>query len=277
MRLPYFYVDKIIETALAEDINYIDIATDYLLDEKKGETATLIAKADGVIAGIEIAKRVFEMLDKDVSVEIYKNDGDDVIKGDVIATITGKTVALLKGERTALNILQHMSGIATATDKCVKLVEGTDTKICETRKTLPGLRPLQKYAVTCGGGRNHRYNLSDMAMLKDNHIDAYGGIIPAVEKLREKVGHAVKIEVEVRNLDELNEALTAKADIIMLDNMDIETMTKAVEIAKGKAILEASGGITDETIADVAKTGVDYISIGALTHSVKALDISMRL
>ena len=277
MRLPYFYVDKIIETALTEDINYIDIATDYLLDEEKVETATLIAKADGVIAGIEIAKRVFEMLDKDVSVEIYKNDGDDVIKGDVIATITGKTVALLKGERTALNILQHMSGIATATDKCVKLVEGTDTKICETRKTLPGLRPLQKYAVTCGGGRNHRYNLSDMAMLKDNHIDAYGGIIPAVEKLREKVGHAVKIEVEVRNLDELNEALTAKADIIMLDNMDIETMTKAVEIAKGKAILEASGGITDETIADVAKTGVDYISIGALTHSVKALDISMRL
>ena len=277
MRLPYFYVDKIIETALTEDINYIDIATDYLLDEEKVETATLIAKADGVIAGIEIAKRVFEMLDKDVSVEIYKNDGDDVIKGDVIATITGKTVALLKGERTALNILQHMSGIATATDKCVKLVEGTDTKICETRKTLPGLRPLQKYAVTCGGGRNHRYNLSDMAMLKDNHIDAYGGIIPAVEKLREKVGHAVKIEVEVRNLDELDEALTAKADIIMLDNMDIETMTKAVEIAKGKAILEASGGITDETIADVAKTGVDYISIGALTHSVKALDISMRL
>ena len=277
MRLPYFYVDKIIETALTEDINYIDIATDYLLDEEKVETATLIAKADGVIAGIEIAKRVFEMLDKDANVEIYKNDGDDVIKGDVIATITGKTVALLKGERTALNILQHMSGIATATDKCVKLVEGTDTKICETRKTLPGLRPLQKYAVTCGGGRNHRYNLSDMAMLKDNHIDAYGGIIPAVEKLREKVGHAVKIEVEVRNLDELNEALTAKADIIMLDNMDIETMTKAVEIAKGKAILEASGGITDETIADVAKTGVDYISIGALTHSVKALDISMRL
>ena len=277
MRLPYFYVDKIIETALTEDINYIDIATDYLLDEEKVETATLIAKADGVIAGIEITKRVFEMLDKDANVEIYKNDGDDVIKGDVIATITGKTVALLKGERTALNILQHMSGIATATDKCVKLVEGTDTKICETRKTLPGLRPLQKYAVTCGGGRNHRYNLSDMAMLKDNHIDAYGGIIPAVEKLREKVGHAVKIEVEVRNLDELNEALTAKADIIMLDNMDIETMAKAVEIAKGKAILEASGGITDETIADVAKTGVDYISIGALTHSVKALDISMRL
>ena len=277
MRLPYFYVDKIIETALSEDINYIDIATDYLLDNEEVVTANLIAKAEGVISGIEIAKRVFEMLDKDCVFEIYKNDGDDVIKGTVIATITGKTVSLLKGERTALNILQHMSGIATATDKCVKLVEGTDTKICETRKTLPGLRPLQKYAVTCGGGRNHRYNLSDMAMLKDNHIDAYGGIIPAVEKLREKVGHAVKIEVEVRNLEELNEALTAKADIIMLDNMDIPTMTEAVKIAKGKAILEASGGITDETIADVAKTGVDYISIGALTHSVKALDISMRI
>lgn len=277
MNLPYFYVDKIIETALSEDINYIDVATDYLLSENEVVTAKFIAKAGGVISGIDIALRVFEKLDNNVKCEKLKNDGDTVIVGDIIAIITGKTTALLKGERTALNILQHMSGIATGTSKCVKLVEGTDTKICETRKTLPGLRPLQKYAVTCGGGRNHRYNLSDMAMLKDNHIDAYGGIIPAVNKLREKVGHAIKIEVEVRNLDELDDALKAGADIIMLDNMDIATMTKAVEIAKGKAILEASGGITDETIAKVAKTGVDYISVGALTHSVKALDISMRI
>lgn len=277
MKLPYFYIDKIIETALSEDINYIDVATDYLLDENETVTAKFIAKADGVISGIDVALRVFELLDKNVTYKKYKNDGDSVAKGDLIAEFTGKTTALLKGERTALNILQHMSGIATATAKCVKLVEGTNTKICETRKTLPGLRPLQKYAVTCGGGRNHRYNLSDMAMLKDNHVDAYGGIIPAVNKLREKVGHAVKIEVEVRNFDELDDALKAGADIIMLDNMDIPTMAKAVEIAKGKAILEASGGITDETIGEVAKTGVDYISVGALTHSVKALDISMRI
>ena len=183
--------------------------------------------------------------------------------------MTGSTKTLLKGERTALNILQHMSGIATATSRCVELVEGTRAQITDTRKTLPGLRPLQKYAVTVGGGKNHRYNLSDGAMLKDNHIDAYGGITPAVQALRAKIGHMVKIEVEVRTLTELEEALSAGADIIMLDNMSCEEMTRAVQLVNGRVPLEASGNVTEATIRSIAETGVDIISLGALTHSVK--------
>lgn len=277
MRLSKFYVDDIIKRAILEDINYIDAATDYLIDENQITTARLIAKADGVIAGIEVAKRVFELLDETSSFEILKKDGDYVVKGDIIATVKAKTSALLKGERTALNLLSHMSGIATATNKCVKLVENTKAAICETRKTLPGLRVLQKYSVTVGGGKNHRFNLSDMAMLKDNHIDAYGGIIPAVEALRSKIGHSIKIEVEVRNMTELSNAIDAKADIIMLDNMTPEQMQKAVEFVNGRAVLEASGNITEDNIEEVAKTGIDIISLGALTHSVKAFDISMVL
>lgn len=203
-------------------------------------------------------------------------DGDKCEKGDLIAKFRGNTAALLKGERTALNILQHMSGIATYTNKCVKLVEGTNASICDTRKTLPGLRPLQKYAVLMGGGRNHRYNLTDAAMLKDNHIDAYGGMTAAINALRKKAGHMLKIEVETRNFDELNEALAAGADVIMLDNMSCEDMKKAVEITAGRAKLEASGNVTLENIAEIAKTGVDIISLGALTHSVTAFDISMK-
>ena len=197
--------------------------------------------------------------------------------GDIIAELSGKTRELLKGERTALNLIQHMSGIATATREAVDLVKGTNASIVDTRKTLPGLRPLQKYAVVCGGGKNHRYNLSDAAMLKDNHIDAGGGITNAITSLRAKLGHMVKIEVETRDLEELKEALAAKADIIMLDNMSPETMKEAVRITDGKALLEASGGITKETLRAVAETGVDIISIGALTHSVKAFDISMKI
>ena len=188
----------------------------------------------------------------------------------------GNSRTLLKGERTALNLLQHMSGIATATHHCVELVKGTKAQITDTRKTLPGLRRLQKYAVTVGGGKNHRYNLSEGAMLKDNHIDVYGGITPAVNALREKIGHMTKIEVEVRNLEELQEALAVGCEIIMLDNMSCEDMTKAVEITAGKALLEASGNVTEENIAEIAGTGVDIISLGALTHSVKCFDISMR-
>ena len=189
----------------------------------------------------------------------------------------GSTLTLLKGERTALNILQHMSGVATATNKCVELVKGTNASVTDTRKTLPGLRALQKYAVTVGGGKNHRYNLSDAAMLKDNHIDAYGSITAAVAALREKIGHTVKIEVEVRTLDELHEALDSKVEIIMLDNMNCDEMREAVEIADGRALLEASGNITSENIRAVAETGVDIISLGALTHSVKCFDISMKI
>ncbi len=221
--------------------------------------------------------RVFELLDHDFTAGVYKKDGDELACGDIIAEVTGHTAALLKGERTSLNILQHMSGIATATNEAVKLVKDTKAQITDTRKTLPGLRALQKYAVTVGGGRNHRYNLSDCAMLKDNHIDAGGGISSAVRMLREKLGHTVKIEVETRTLEEVKEALSVNADIIMLDNMNNETMKQAVEIVDGKAVLEASGNITKETIQSVAETGIDIISIGALTHSVKAFDISMKI
>lgn len=277
MNLPMFYVDDIIKKAIDEDINYVDVTTDYLIPDDSVSDAYYIAKDTGILCGIEIAKRVFELVGNDVDFNILINDGSEVKKGDIIARMYGSTKTLLKGERTALNILQHMSGIATATNKCIKLVEGTNAHITDTRKTLPGLRRLQKYAVTVGGGKNHRYNLSDGAMLKDNHIDAYGGITPAISALREKIGHMVKIEVEVRTLDELKEALAAGADIIMLDNMSCDMMKEAVAITSGKVPLEASGNITAENIRQVAETGVDIISLGALTHSVKCFDISMRI
>lgn len=277
MELMQFYIDDIIKRALLEDINYIDVTTDYLVDDDEQSTAVYIAKDNGVLAGINVAMRVFELLDNNVKYRILIKDGEKVQKGDVIAKIKGSTKALLKGERTALNLLQHMSGIATATNKCVELVKGTKASIADTRKTLPGLRALQKYAVTVGGGKNHRYNLSDCAMLKDNHIDAYGSLTNAVNALREKIGHTTKIEVETRNLEEFREALEIKADIIMLDNMSCEMMKEAVIINNGQALLEASGNVTEKTIADIAKTGVDIISLGALTHSVKAFDISMKI
>ncbi len=277
MKLPQIYIDDIIKTALAEDINYMDVTTDNLLDDEHKSDAYYVAKDDGILCGIEIAKRVFELVGEDVDFEVKIKDGCKVKKGDIIATMSGSTKTLLKGERTALNILQHMSGIATATNKCTELVKGTSAMVTDTRKTLPGLRALQKYAVTVGGGRNHRYNLSDGAMLKDNHIDAYGGITQAVKALREKIGHMVKIEVEVRNIEELREALSAGADVIMLDNMNCYEMKEAVSITNGAALLEASGNITDENIRDVALTGVDIISLGALTHSVKCFDISMKI
>ncbi len=248
MKLNQFYIDNLIKEAISEDINYIDVSADYLIPENQRNDSYFVAKADGVLCGLDIAMRVFTLLDDTFTYTVHKNDGDEVKAGDLIVEFNGKTACLLKGERTALNIIQHMSGIATATNKAVKLVEGTNASVTDTRKTLPGLRALQKYAVVCGGGKNHRYNLSDGAMLKDNHIDAGGGITNAVAILRSKLGHMVKIEVETRNFDEVKEAVSAGADIIMLDN-----------------------------IADVAKTGVDIISLGALTHSVKAFDISMKM
>ena len=277
MTLNKFYVDNIIKTALMEDINYCDVTTDYLIPENQLGEGRLMAKADGIVCGVEIAARVFTMLDESTKIEINRSDGENVKYGDDIMKLSGKTSVLLKGERTALNLIQHMSGIATAANKYVRIVEGTGASIADTRKTLPGLRPLQKYAVMCGGAKNHRYNLSDAAMLKDNHIDAAGGITAAVTKLRSKVGHMTKIEVETRNLDELREALEVGADIIMLDNMSPDMMRQAVKITDGKALLEASGGITDETLRAVAESGVDIISVGALTHSVKAFDISMYI
>ena len=277
MNLPQFITDEIIERALREDINYVDAATDYLLDDDDVSTARFVAKASGILCGIDIAVRVFEMLDKDVKVQINIRDGGKVEKGDVIAVVTGKTKAILKAERTSLNILQHMSGIATETAKYAECCKGTRAHVTETRKTLPGLRAIEKYAVTVGGGKNHRYNLSDGAMLKDNHIDAYGSITKAVEALRSKMGHMIKIEVEVRNEEELREALSCNADVIMLDNMTCEQMKRCVEIADGKAVLEASGNVTLDNMAEVAATGVDIVSVGALTHSVKAFDISLKI
>ena len=250
MLLQPFYIDKIITTALEEDIHYVDVTTDYLLDDNHTSEAYYLAKDTGVLCGIDIAKRVFELAGGNVTMEILKKDGETVQKGDILARMKGSTKTLLKGERTALNLLQHMSGIATATAEC---------------------------AVTVGGAKNHRYNLSDGAMLKDNHIDAYGSITGAVTALRKKIGHMVKIELEVRNLDELREALAAGADIIMLDNMSCDEMKKAVAINDGKVLLEASGNVTKDNIRSVAETGVDIISLGALTHSVKCFDISMRI
>jgi len=277
MNLPNFYVDDIIKRALAEDINYIDLATDYLLDDEEISTAKFTAKAEGILCGIDCALRVFTLLDDTVKSEVMIKDGGKVSKGDVIATVTGRTKSILKGERTSLNILQHMSGIASETAKYVACCKGTNCTVAETRKTLPGLRALEKYAVVVGGGKNHRFNLSDGAMLKDNHIDAYGSLTNAVAALRSKVGHMVKIEVEVRSFEELWEALNCKADVIMLDNMTTEQMAECVKIAGGKSVLEASGNITLANAAEVAKTGVDIISVGALTHSVKAFDISLRI
>ena len=271
-----FYIDDVIKKALLEDVNYIDMAADNLLDDSHISTANIIAKAEGVLCGIDVALRVFELLGS-FSIKKYMNDGDAVKKGDIIAEIEGPTKLLLKGERTSLNLVQHMSGIATMTHEAAELIKGTRATVTDTRKTLPGLRALQKYAVTCGGGKNHRFNLSDAAMLKDNHIDACGSITAAVSALRKKIGHTVKIEVETRNLREVAEALSTGCEIIMLDNMDCETMKIAVEMTDGKALLEASGNITAETIRPVAETGVDIISIGALTHSVKAFDISLKI
>ncbi|MCM1228375.1 MAG: carboxylating nicotinate-nucleotide diphosphorylase [Clostridium sp.] len=275
--LNQFYIDNIINTALSEDINYIDVTTDNLIPDGHTSEAYFIAKDSGILCGIDAAARVFDLSGGNVEKEICLKDGSEVKNGDRIAFFRGSTKTLLKGERTALNIIQHMSGIATATNKCVKLVEGTNASIADTRKTLPGLRAMQKYAVTVGGGKNHRFNLSDGAMLKDNHIDAYGSITDAVQALRKKAGHMLKIEVEVRNLKELEEALENKCEVIMLDNMTDDEMKKAVGITNGRALLEASGNVTLENIRQKALTGVDIISLGALTHSVKCFDISMRI
>lgn len=271
-----FYIDDIIKTALSEDINYIDSTSDLLISEESVSEAYFVSKDDGVLAGIEPALRVFTILDPEMKIELFKKDGDKIKKGDIIANFSGHTRLMLKAERTSLNILQHMSGIASYTNKCVEAVAGTKASITDTRKTLPGLRALQKYAVTIGGGKNHRYNLTDAAMLKDNHIDAYGGITAAVGALRKKAGHMLQIEVETRNLDEVKEAVACGVNVIMLDNMTNEQMKEAVDYIGGRAKTEASGNVTLDNIRAKAETGVDIISLGALTHSVKAFDISMK-
>ena len=276
MMLQPFYIDKIITTALEEDIHYVDVTTDYLLDDSHTSEAYYIAKDSGVLCGIDIAKRVFELAGGNVEMKILKKDGEAVQKGDILAMMKGSTRTLLKGERTALNILQHMSGIATATAECVALVAGTRAQITDTRKTLPGLRQLQKYAVTVGGGKNHRYNLSDGAMLKDNHIGAAGGIKEAVAMAKDYAPFVRKIEVETESLEMVKEAVEAGADIIMLDNMDDETMKEAVKLIDGRAETECSGNVTKERLKTIREIGVDYVSCGALTHSAPIMDISLK-
>lgn len=269
-------VDELILMALREDISSEDITTNSVMREKKNGRVQLICKQDGIVAGLHIFKRTFELLDENISVKMYFKDGDSVKNRDIIAEIEGDVRVLLSGERTALNFLQRMSGIATYTNNVVKLLEGSSVKLLDTRKTTPNMRIFEKYAVKMGGGYNHRYNLSDGILLKDNHINAAGGVAEAIKMAKEYTSFVRKIEVEVENLEMMKEALDAGADIIMLDNMTPEMMKKAVAMAAGKAETECSGNITKENIKTVIETGVDYISSGALTHSAPILDVSLK-
>lgn len=268
--------DTIIQLSLNEDAPFGDITTNGTVPADRSASGRFIAKDDGILCGIDIAERTFELVGGDVRLIKFFKDGDAVKKGDVIAEISGNARNILTGERTALNLMQRASGIATLTSKAVKAVQGTRAHIADTRKTMPGLRLLDKYAVRVGGGVNHRFNLSDGILIKDNHISAAGSITNAVLAARHNCPHTLKIEVEVETFEQLDEALTAKADIIMLDNMSYSDMEIAVKLIAGRAVVEASGNMGDKDLAEVAKTGVDLISIGALTHSVKALDISLK-
>lgn len=269
-------LDKIIMNALDEDMAWGDITTESTIPADAVSNARLIAKQEGIVCGIDVFERVMQTVDKNTVMKKNFKDGQKVNKGDVIAEISGLSRSILSGERVALNLLQRMSAIATQTAELAEKVKGTKAHIADTRKTTPGLRMLEKYAVRIGGGSNHRYNLADGVLIKDNHIAAAGGITNAVNSARNYIPHTIKIEVETESLEQVQEALDCKADIIMLDNMDIETMTKAVELINGRALTEASGNMGEKDLTEVAKTGVDIISIGALTHTVKAMDISLR-
>lgn len=268
--------DKLIMQALEEDITSEDITTNAVMREKKAGEVELICKQDGVIAGLWVFERVFTLLDSQTKTELYVKDGDFVLRGQLLGRVSGDIRVLLSGERTALNYLQRMSGIATYTRSVANLLEGTKTKLLDTRKTTPNMRIFEKYAVKVGGGCSHRFNLSDGILLKDNHIGAAGSVTKAIELAREYAPFVRKIEVETENLDMVKEAVEAGADIIMLDNMSPEAMREAVEYIDGRAQTECSGNVTRENAAQLAQTGVDYISSGALTHSAPILDISMK-
>jgi nicotinate-nucleotide pyrophosphorylase (carboxylating) len=270
-------LDKIIENALAEDIHTGDITTLAVLRERCEARASLIAKEPMVLAGIEVAARVFHLLDPRINFTPRFSDSDLLKSGDIIAEIIGDAAFLLQGERVALNILQRMSGVATLTARYVAAVKGTKARVVDTRKTTPGLRILDKYAVRVGGGVNHRTGLYDGVLIKENHIAAAGGINTAVSRARGYIPHTMKIEVETETLAEVKDALSAGADIIMLDNMDKTIMREAVAMIAGRALVEASGGVNLETVREIAETGVDIISVGALTHSARSMDISMLL
>ena len=274
--LVQFQYQELIKRALQEDLGTGDLSSSIFPLSAKTQ-AKIYAKEEGIVCGLEITKEVFLTIDPELEIALLYQDGEPVERGQVVMKIKGRINSILKGERVALNFLQHLSGVATATNQLVRECEGLPTKITDTRKTLPGLRMLQKYAVRMGGGQNHRFGLYDGVMLKDNHIAAAGGIKAAVEAARKNIGHMVKIEVECESLEQVKEALEAGADVIMLDNMDLEEMSQAVKMVNGKAILEASGGIKKGAVKEIAQTGVDVISVGAITHSVKALDFSLDL
>ena len=269
--------DELIINALKEDIGTGYITTNTTIPSGASVTGRFIAKEDGIICGLGVCERVFKILDGDIHFTALKKDGDFVVEGEAVAAVAGNARSVLTGERTAINLLQRMSGAATQTSQAVAQIKGTKAKIADTRKTTPGLRALEKYAVKTGGGTNHRFNLSDGILIKDNHIAAAGGIKNAVERARIGAPHTLKIEVECETMQDVEEALSAGADIIMLDNMDSANMKRAVEYIDGRAVTEASGNMGDKNWFEVANTGVDIISIGALTHSVRSLDISLKI
>lgn len=268
--------DKYIRLALEEDINSEDVSTNAVMPAYQKGEVQLICKQDGIIAGLGVFERTFQLLDPETKVTFYVADGDAVKKGQLMATVTGDIRVLLSGERTALNYLQRMSGIATYTNEVAKMLEGTKTTLLDTRKTTPCMRVFEKYAVTVGGGKNHRYNLSDGVMLKDNHIGAAGGVKEAIAAAKAYAPFVRKIEVETENLDMVKEAVEAGADIIMLDNMTPDEMAEAIRIIDGRAETECSGNMTKENIKTITELGVDYVSSGALTHSAPILDISLK-
>ena len=268
--------DKLIEMALQEDITSEDVSTNAVMPEYKKGTVQLLCKQDGVICGLGVFLRTFELLDENTRAKFYVKDGDEVKKGQLLAELTGDIRVLLSGERVALNYLQRMSGIATYTREVANLLAGSKTKLLDTRKTTLNMRVFEKYAVRVGGGNNHRYNLSDGVLLKDNHIGAAGGVAAAVKAAKAYAPFVRKIEIEVETLEQLKEALDAGADIVMLDNMSPENMAEAVAMTKGRAETECSGNVTKENIARLTNLGVDYISSGALTHSAPILDVSLK-
>ncbi|MCP2618485.1 carboxylating nicotinate-nucleotide diphosphorylase [Candidatus Aminicenantes bacterium AC-335-A11] len=270
-------LENLIARALEEDVPQGDITSESIIPEDSVSKAQILAKEEGVLAGLDVALMVFQHIDPSIYFDKKFKDGDKFKEGDVLAILEGKTISILKGERIALNFLQRLSGIATLTNKFVEAVKGYNVKILDTRKTTPCLRKLEKYAVRKGGGENHRMSLSDMVLIKDNHLVVVGSIREAVERAREKVGDRLKIEVEVKNIEELKEVIEAGADIVMLDNMDISEIKKAVKIAKDEVFLEVSGKVTLDNVKKIAKTGIDFISIGMLTHSYKSIDISLEI
>ena len=270
-------IDKLIDLALEEDIGAGDVTTENLVSTEAGGSGQIVAKEALILAGLDIARKVFERLDPDIAWQPHRSDGDAVDAGTSVLTVSGKLQALLKGERVALNFLQRLSGVATLVRTYTAKIPGGGARLVDTRKTTPGWRTLEKYAVRVGGAGNHRMGLYDGVLIKDNHIAACGGVATAVARIRGRISHLMKIEIEVATLDQVREALAAGVEVIMLDNMDIDQIRKAVALIDGKAVIEVSGNVTDARLARLSLTGIDIISVGALTHSARCVDLSMRI